>query len=87
MQSFKFCEILKERNINITLLSTGLLLKRHSENILKWVDEVIISLDGDENLHDQIRNTPNAFYKLKEGIDAIHKINLKYNYNCINSYS
>ena len=68
---FRFCEILKKEEIGITLLSTGLSLRRHAENLVKWVDDIIVSLDGDEPLHDHIRNIPGAFRKLKEGIQAI----------------
>src|SRR3954470_14008803 len=32
---FKLCEILKQKDIKISLLSTGLTLDRHAENILK----------------------------------------------------
>jgi MoaA/NifB/PqqE/SkfB family radical SAM enzyme len=71
---FRFCEILKKEEIGITLLSTGLSLKRHAENLVKWVDDIIVSLDGDEPLHDSIRNIPGAFRKLSEGIQAIRAL-------------
>jgi MoaA/NifB/PqqE/SkfB family radical SAM enzyme len=71
---FRFCEILKKEEIGITLLSTGLSLKRNAENLVKWVDDIIVSLDGDEPLHDHIRNIPGAFRKLKEGIQAIRSL-------------
>ncbi len=69
---FRFCEILKKEDIRITLLSTGLALARHADNLLKWVNDIIVSLDGDEQLHDQIRNIPGAFRKMKEGIQLLH---------------
>ena len=71
---FRFCEILKSRGIKISLLSTGLLLKKHAAQIAEYTDDVIISLDGDEGLHDAIRNIPGAFTKLREGIEAIREI-------------
>src|ERR1700710_3201668 len=45
---FRFCEILKKEKIKITLLSTGLTLKKNAAQIVDWVDDVIVSLDGDE---------------------------------------
>lgn len=69
---FELCAILKRESIRITLLSTGLGLSRHAVNILQWVDDVIVSLDGDEQLHDRIRNVPGAFRKLREGIRLLH---------------
>src|ERR1700744_3473114 len=41
---FRLCGILKKENIRITLLSTGLALSRHADNILTWVNDVIVSL-------------------------------------------
>ena len=71
---FRFCEIIKEQKIKISLLSTGLTIKKNAGQIVKWVDDVIVSLDGDEKTHDQIRNIPGAFNKLKEGIEAVRAI-------------
>ena len=75
---FRFCEILRQQDIKISLLSTGLSLKRNVEQILTWVDNVIVSLDGNEEVHDRIRNIPNAFQKLKEGVQLIKSIEPKY---------
>jgi MoaA/NifB/PqqE/SkfB family radical SAM enzyme len=52
-------------------LSTGLLLKKNATQILELVDDIIISLDGDEFTHDSIRNIPGAFKKMVEGIDVL----------------
>jgi MoaA/NifB/PqqE/SkfB family radical SAM enzyme len=71
---FRFCEILHRLNIKITLLSTGLTLKRNAEQIVKWVDNVIVSLDGSEEVHDHIRNIPHAFHKLNESVQLIKNI-------------
>src|SRR6187551_3557378 len=71
---FRFCEILHNQNIKVSLLSTGLTLKRNVDQVLRWVDNIIVSLDGDEELHDRIRNIPNAFQKLREGVRIIKSI-------------
>lgn len=68
---FRFCKILKAQNIKVSLLSTGLTLKRNAAQIVEWVNDLIVSIDGDEITHDQIRNIQGAFNKLKEGIAAI----------------
>jgi len=75
---FKFCEILNEQGIYVTLLSTGLTLKKNAELIIKYVHDVIVSLDGDEPTHDAIRNIPGAFAKIKEGITAIRSLTPNY---------
>lgn len=71
---FRLCEILKKEKIKISLLSTGLTLKKNAEALVKWVDDVIVSLDGDETTHDHIRNIPGAFNKMAEGIKAIKSL-------------
>jgi MoaA/NifB/PqqE/SkfB family radical SAM enzyme len=75
---FRLCEILKQHKIKVTLLTTGLTIKKNANQILELVDDLIVSLDGDEALHDAIRNIPNAFSKLKEGVEYIKSINPNY---------
>src|SRR3954467_14392334 len=53
---FRLCEILKGQGIKVTLLSTGLTIKRHANELLNLVNDLIVSLDGDKRLHDSIRN-------------------------------
>jgi MoaA/NifB/PqqE/SkfB family radical SAM enzyme len=69
---FALCEILKREKIKITLLTTGLSIKQNAEKIIRHIDELIVSIDGDEALHDAIRNIPGAFAKLKEGVEFLH---------------
>ncbi len=68
---WRLCELLREMSIKISLLSTGLLLKRHSMEIIRWCDEVIVSLDGSRQIHDKIRNVPQAFDRLAEGVGVL----------------
>src|SRR6476620_427934 len=75
---FRLCEILRQQNIKISLLSTGLSLKKNVEQILTWVDNIIVSLDGNEEVHERIRNIPHAFQKLKEGVQLIKGIDPKF---------
>lgn len=75
---FRFCEILKEQGISITLLSTGLTIKKHARQLVNYMDAVIVSLDGAPALHNEIRNLPAAFEKMKEGIDALRSIDPAY---------
>lgn len=71
---FSLCQLLKKQNLYITLLSTGLTLKKNADAILRCVDEIIVSLDGDEETHDAIRNIEGAHAKLKEGVQSIKSI-------------
>ena len=67
------CELLKETVSRITLLSTGLLLEVHADNIVKWCDEVIVSVDGSRAVHDSIRRIPRAFDRLAGGVAALRQ--------------
>ncbi len=62
---------LAEAGIGITLLSTGLLLARHAAGIARYVDDVVVSLDGPREVHDAIRQVPRAFDRLAEGVAAV----------------
>ncbi|MCI0396901.1 MAG: radical SAM protein [Chloroflexi bacterium] len=72
---FRLCTILKEHGIQkITILSTGLLLKKYARPVVDQVDEVIVSLDGSEPVHNAIRRVHNAYQKLKEGVQAVKEL-------------
>ena len=72
---FRLCQFLRERKIRTTLLSTGLLIERHANQIEEWIDDVIVSLDGPQEIHDAIRRVPGAFHFLARGLAALHRIN------------
>ncbi len=75
---FEFCRILKQNGIKVSLLSTGLTLERHAGSIIDLVDEVIVSLDGDEMLHDEIRNIKGAFSALARGVRKIKELDASF---------
>ena len=62
---------LHESGLAITVLSTGLLVRRHAEALARDCDELIVSLDGPAHLHNAIRNVPRAFERLAEGVRAL----------------
>jgi MoaA/NifB/PqqE/SkfB family radical SAM enzyme len=67
------CLMLKECGVNITLLTTGLLLGTRSEIVSRLVDEIIVSLDGPEVIHDQVRRVKGAFRLLGDGVRAVRQ--------------
>jgi MoaA/NifB/PqqE/SkfB family radical SAM enzyme len=74
---WKLCEMLRKRGIKVTLLSTGLLLRNFASEVVENIDEVIVSLDGSREVHDKIRNIPQAFDKLTAGVLAIRMLQPK----------
>ena len=72
---WRLCSLFKECKIRITILSTGLLLKKYAAEIIAHCDEVIVSLDGSQVVHDKIRNIPDAYSKLADGVMELKKLN------------
>ncbi len=68
------CDCLYRAQIKITLLSTGLLLKRHADAVVRYCDDVVVSLDGPGEIHNAIRNVPRAYERLAEGVQAIKAV-------------
>lgn len=71
---WKFCDLLHSIGAKISLLSTGVTLSHHAKNVVAHCDDVIVSLDGSREIHNQIRNIPGAYEKLEEGVKAIKGI-------------
>jgi MoaA/NifB/PqqE/SkfB family radical SAM enzyme len=67
------CQVLKECGAQITLLTTGLLLGTRAEIVSRLVDEIIVSLDGPEVIHDQVRRVKGAFRLIKDGVCAVRQ--------------
>jgi MoaA/NifB/PqqE/SkfB family radical SAM enzyme len=70
----QLCSILREEGIRLTLLSTGLLLKKNAVQVAAGFDDVIVSLDGPREIHDMIRRVEGAFDFLHTGILALKEL-------------
>lgn len=68
------CDFLKDCNIIVTLLTTGLLISKNAAAIAGAVDEIIVSLDGPEEVHDQVRRVNGAYRLIGDGIRAVKQI-------------
>jgi MoaA/NifB/PqqE/SkfB family radical SAM enzyme len=71
---FALSRELRHRDIRVTILSTGLLLERFARQVAEDLDEVIVSLDGPAEIHDQIRRVPGSFRAIQQGVQAIRAI-------------
>jgi Fe-coproporphyrin III synthase len=69
-----FCNFFREEGIRLTLLTTGLLLQKRAETVAEFFDDVIVSLDGPEEVHDAVRRIQGAFRLIHDGITAIRSI-------------
>lgn len=68
------CAVLKTCGVHITMLTTGLLLAKHAMTVAAGVDELIVSIDGPEEVHDQIRRVRGGFQLIREGVLAVRKL-------------
>jgi Fe-coproporphyrin III synthase len=68
---WELCDLLRAADIGITILSTGLLLRRHAAELVRRCDDVVVSLDGPQAIHDRIRNVPRAYERLADGVAAV----------------
>jgi len=77
-------EVLKEsKKIGYKNLvaSNGMLLKsQRAKNILKYIDLIAISIDGDEQLHDEIRSFKGAYSKMIEGVEILKQMNIDFGF-------
>jgi Fe-coproporphyrin III synthase len=70
----QLCAILQGEGIRLTLLSTGLLLRKYAETVATSFDDVIVSLDGPPSIHNAIRRVEGAFGLLQNGIRAVRQV-------------
>jgi MoaA/NifB/PqqE/SkfB family radical SAM enzyme len=68
---WELCDALRAADIGISILSTGLLLRRHATELVRRCDDVVVSLDGPQPIHDRIRNIPRAYERLADGVSAV----------------
>jgi Fe-coproporphyrin III synthase len=65
------CNFFREQQIHLTLLTTGLLLYKRAEDVATLFDDVIISLDGPQEIHDSIRRVSGAYNLIHKGVTAV----------------
>lgn len=68
------CNFFRQEGIRLTLLTSGLLLRRVAQDVAANIDDVIVSLDGPEPIHDKIRGVAGAFKAITEGIKALRNL-------------
>jgi MoaA/NifB/PqqE/SkfB family radical SAM enzyme len=68
------CCFLRECGVRVTLLTTGLLLSKHAAIVADGVDEIIVSLDGPEEVHNEVRRVKDAYRFIGRGIHEIRAL-------------
>jgi Fe-coproporphyrin III synthase len=71
---FGLADPIRAKGIELTLLSTGILLKKHAARVAEYFDAVVVSLDGPPEVHDEVRRVPRAYALLAAGIGAVRAV-------------
>jgi Fe-coproporphyrin III synthase len=65
------CDFFREQKIRLTLLTTGLLLLKRAQEVATLFDDVFVSIDGPQEIHDEIRRVKGAFDLIGRGVAAV----------------
>jgi MoaA/NifB/PqqE/SkfB family radical SAM enzyme len=65
------CHLLRQEGIRVTLVTTGLLVEAHADVIARVIDDLVVSVDGPPDVHDQIRRVPHAFERIAKGLRQV----------------
>jgi Fe-coproporphyrin III synthase len=68
------CMFFRDLGVRITLLTTGLLLARRAVDVADLFDDVIVSVDGPQAIHDAIRRVRGSFDLIGEGVVALRRL-------------
>jgi radical SAM protein with 4Fe4S-binding SPASM domain len=64
----------KSLKLTVQINTNGLYLKKYAKEIVdSGLDDLIVSIDGPEEVHDQVRGLKGTFKLVKQGIYAIHE--------------
>jgi MoaA/NifB/PqqE/SkfB family radical SAM enzyme len=65
------CDRLRQEGIRVTLVTTGLLVEPHADSIARAIDDLVVSIDGPPDVHDEIRRVPHAFDRIAKGLRKV----------------
>jgi len=69
---------IKEEGMRCNIITNGILLEKHADAIINLgVDEIIFSLDGPREVHDEVRGAKGTFDKAIKGLRVIRDIKKK----------
>ena len=71
---YELSKYIKGKGLYLELQTNGIPLEKEAERVVETIDRVNLSLDGPENIHNQIRGSKEAFDKAVRGIRKINKI-------------
>ena len=66
------CDRLRKHGIRVTLVTTGLLVGQHVDAIAESIDDLVVSIDGEPEVHDDIRRVRGGFERIARGIGLLN---------------
>ncbi len=68
-------EYINARGMFISIDTNGTMLKKYAADIVRLGSmHLTISVDGPEEIHDQVRGVEGCFQRLREGIESLHEL-------------
>ena len=72
---FQFAAYIKKKSIYLNIITNGTFLKKFAEQLVEIkVDNLVVSVDGQQEIHDKIRGVKGSYQKIAEGLDAIRNL-------------
>lgn len=70
---------IKQNGMRVNIVTNGVFIEKNAEAIVKHkMDEIIYSLDGPRDLHDEIRQVKGTFDKASKGLEKINELKKKH---------
>jgi Fe-coproporphyrin III synthase len=70
---WQIAEVLTEHDMTVQLVSTGMTLWRHAENVVRYCADVTFSIDGPREVHNLIRRVPRSAMMLERSVGALRE--------------
>lgn len=70
---WQMCCLARKLGMRVAILTNGLDLEKQAAEVARHADDLFVSLDGPEPVHDRIRGVPGAFARLRDGIGALRE--------------
>jgi len=68
-------QYIKSKGMRCKMMTNGTLMAAYAERIIEsGIDEIILSLDGTEDVHDETRGEEGTFRKLFQGVGEVSKL-------------
>ena len=70
---------IKSKGMSLSLETNAVLLEKYAESLVKLqIDQMIISVDGPEEIHDHVRGVKGTFARVREGLRELEKHQKRY---------